>query len=79
MEHSTSEGFDPTNHADMIDDLERIVGYRAISLAQGMVEGSEEQVLWAWQWLSNHPDVTNHLGGWFRRRVDELRGMGRIK
>ena len=79
MKHSTSEGFDPTNHADMIDDLERIVGYRAVSLAQGMVEGSEEQVLWAWQWLSDHPDVTNQLGGWFRRRVAELRDMDRIK
>ena len=79
MKESTTEGFDSSQRDHMIDDLERIVGYRAVSLAQGLVEGSEEQVLWAWQWLSKHPRFTDRLGGWFPRRITELREMGRIE
>jgi hypothetical protein len=27
----------------------------------------------AWQWLSDHPEVTNHLEAWFQRHVAELK------
>jgi len=79
MKQPTTEEFDLGNRDTLSDDPERIVGYRAVSLAEGLVEGSEAQVLWAWQWLSDHPLVTNRLGGWFRRRVAELKDMDRIK
>ena len=79
MKQSTTEGFDLSNRDNLSDDPERIAGYRAVSLAEGLSEGSEAQVLWAWQWLSDHPDLTNRLGGWLQRRVIELRDMDRIK
>jgi hypothetical protein len=63
----------------LIDDPARITRYRAIGLAEGLQQGSEADVLWAWQWLSDHPEVTNRLQEWFSRRVAELTEMGHIK
>ena len=79
MTQPTREEFNLSNRDNLSDDPERITGYRAVSLAEGLVEGSEAQVLWAWQWLSDHPQVTNRLGIWFRGRVAELKDMDRIK
>ena len=74
------EGFIELPDGDaLVDDPNRIVQYRAVALAEGLEEGTEAQVLWAWQWLADHPEITNRLQGWFERRVAELRGMGRIK
>ena len=74
------EGFIELPDRDiLLDDPDRIVQYRAVALAEGLEEGTDEQVLWAWQWLSDHPEVTNELQGWFARHVAELRSMGRIK
>jgi hypothetical protein len=75
-----AEGFIELADRDvLLDDPDRIVQYRAVALAQGLEEGTEAEVLWAWQWLSDHPEVTDRLQGWFGRRVLELREMGRIK
>jgi hypothetical protein len=63
----------------LVDDPDRIAQYRAVVIAEGLQESTPEEVLSAWQWLSNHPEVTNRLEGWFRRRVGELKEMGRIK
>ena len=63
----------------LVDDPRRIEKYRAIGLAEGLQQGSESEVLQAWQWLSDHPEVTNHLQEFFRYRVAELKSMGRIK
>jgi len=74
------EGFVELGDRDiLIDDPDRIVQYRAVALAEGLEEGTEDQVRWAWQWLSDHPEITNQLQGWFARHVAELRSMGRIK
>ena len=74
------EGFIELPDRDaLVDDPDRIVQYRAVALAEGLEEGTEAQVLWAWQWLADHPEVTNQLQGWFARHVAELRSMGRIK
>jgi hypothetical protein len=74
------EGFIELPDRDaLIDDPDRIVQYRAVALAEGLEEGTEAQVLWAWQWLADHPEVTNQLQGWFARHVTELKSMGRIK
>jgi hypothetical protein len=63
----------------LVDDPARITKYRAIGLAEGLQQGTEADVLWAWQWLSDHPEVTNRLQEWFSRRVAELKEMGHIK
>jgi hypothetical protein len=74
------EGFIELLDGDaLVDDPDRIIQYRAVALAEGLEEGTDAQILWAWQWLSDHPEVTNRLHGWFARHVAELRSMGRIK
>jgi hypothetical protein len=70
---------DLSDRDELLDDPERISGYRAVGLAEGLMKGSEEDVLWAWQWLGDHPQFTNRLQEWFARRVAELKEMGRIK
>jgi hypothetical protein len=67
------------NDGALFDDAAHILKYRAISLAQGLQHGSDGEILWAWQWLSDHPEVTNQLQDWFAMRVAELKQMGRIK
>ena len=75
-----AEGFIENSDRDiLLDDPDRIVQYRAVALAEGVEEGTEAQVLWAWQWLGDHPEVTDRMQGWFGRRVAELREMGKIK
>ena len=75
-----SEGFEDSPDGDvLVDDPDRIVQYRAIGLAEGLQKGTDEEVLWAWQWLSDHPEFTNRLQSWFRRHIIELKEMGRIK
>ena len=63
---------------ELVDNPARIEQYRAVALAEGLQKGTAEQVLWAWQWLSDHPHFTDRLEEWFPRRVRELREMGRI-
>ena len=75
----TERGVDSSDRDELRDDPERIAGYRAVGLAGGLMRGSEEDVLWAWQWLGDHPQFTNRLQEWFARRVAELKEMGRIK
>ena len=77
MEHLTTKGLNDRD--ELIDDPRRITQYRAVGLAQGLMKESEEDVLWAWQWLGDHPQFTDRLQEWFARRVAELREMGRIK
>jgi hypothetical protein len=81
MDHGRSaKGFEElADHDGLVDDPGRIEGYRAIGLAEGLQQGSESEVLDAWQWLSDHPEVTNRLQEWFGYRVSELKSMGRIK
>jgi hypothetical protein len=50
---------DLSDRDELLDDPERISGYRAVGLAEGLMKGSEEDVLWAWQWLGDHPQFTN--------------------
>jgi hypothetical protein len=79
-EQSLTEGFKDSPKGDvLVDDPDHIARYRAIGLAEGLQRGTDEDVWWAWQWLSDHPQFTDQLEGWFRRRVAELKEMGRIK
>lgn len=46
---ATAEGFIQGPDGDaLIDDPDRIVQYRAVALAEGLEEGTEAEVLWAW-------------------------------
>ena len=76
--HRERDSLDLSNDDVLVDDPDHITRYRAVGLAEGLQQGSEADVQWAWQWLSDHPEVTNRLEEWFRRRVLELREMGRI-
>ena len=79
-QQAPAEGFIDSGNGDaLVDDPDRIAQYRAIGLAEGLQEGSDADVLWAWQWLSDHPDVTNRLQDWFARHIIELKELGRIK
>ena len=50
-----------TDRDELLDDPRRITQYRAVGLAEGLMKGSEDDVLWAWQWLGDHPQFTNRL------------------
>ena len=74
------EGFEEfADQDELLDDPGRIEKYRAIGLAEGLQQGSESEVLRAWQWLSDHPEVTKRLQEWFGHRVAELKSMGWIE
>ena len=80
IRHRITERFvDLSDRNELLDDPERIAGYRAVGLAEGLMKGSHEDVLWAWQWLGDHSQFTNRLQEWFARRVAELKEMSRIK
>ena len=49
----------------------KLTTYRAVGLAEGFEEGTEEEVIEAWQWLHD----TGHaykLQGWFGRTAQQL-------
>jgi hypothetical protein len=77
MKRPTTDGLNDRD--GLLDDPRHIEQYRAVGLAEGLMKGSEEDVLWAWQWLGDHPQFTSRLQEWFGHRVAELREMGRIK
>ena len=78
--NGNKQGFEDSPDGDvLVDDSDHIARYRAIGLAEGLQKGTDADVLWAWQWLSDHPEVTNQLEAWFQRHVAELKEMGRIK
>jgi hypothetical protein len=58
------EGFRRTDRDILVDDPRAHRPVPAVSLAEGLEEGSEAEVLGAWQWLGNRPEITNRLQGW---------------
>ena len=51
--------------------------YNAVGLAEGFVEGTEDQVLEAWQYLVNS-GLAWQLQGWFGRTASDLIEQGLI-
>ena len=51
--------------------------YNAIGLAEGFVEGTEEEVIEAWQYLVN-TGLAWQLQGWFGRTASDLIDAGII-
>jgi hypothetical protein len=56
MKQPTTEGL--SDRDELLDDPKRIEQYRAVGLAERLMKGSEEDVLWAWQWLGDHPQFS---------------------
>jgi hypothetical protein len=52
--------------------------YRATMLAEGVDEGTEEEVIAAWQYLHT-TGLAYQLQGWFGRRAQEMLKAGVIK
>jgi hypothetical protein len=65
------------------EDASRIINggsmdsYSAVGLAEGFVEGTEDQVLEAWQYLVNS-GLAWQLQGWFGRTASHLIEQGLI-
>ena len=51
--------------------------YRAVALAEGFEEGTEEEVLAAWQHLHD-TGLAYQLQGWFGRACQDLIAYGKI-
>ncbi|HZE68301.1 MAG TPA: hypothetical protein VE135_02095 [Pyrinomonadaceae bacterium] len=75
MEEGFVEGQD---HDELVDDPDRIEGYRAVGLADGFIRGSYVEQLEAWTCLVKSGKAWE-LGGWFARRAIELLAERRIK
>ena len=52
--------------------------YRAVALAEGFEDGTEEEVLAAWQYLVDN-GLAWSLQGWFGRMAAALLQAGKIK
>ena len=55
----------------------KLTTYRAVGLAEGFEEGTEEEVIEAWQYLHDTGHAYN-LQGWFGRTAQQLIKEGRI-
>ena len=49
----------------------KLTTYRAVGLAEGFIEGTEEQIIEAWQYLHD-TGLAYELQGWFGRTAQEL-------
>lgn len=71
-------GHDTLAGPDHLDDTpQKIDDYRAVGLAEGFIEGTEAEVLAAWQHLVT-TGLAWQLQGWFGRRAKELIDAGVI-
>jgi hypothetical protein len=62
----------------LIDDPDRIEGYRAVGLVDGFISGSHEDQLKAWTYLVKSGRAWD-LQGWFTERAIELLASRQIK
>ena len=66
------EGFIDSEDGDaLVDDPDRIEGYRSVGLADGLITGSDSEQLKAWTYLVESGKAWE-LQGWFARRAIEL-------
>jgi len=57
--------------------MNNITDYQAVGLAEGWIEGTEDQILDAWQHLHN-TGLAYKLQGWFGRTAQSLLEAGEI-
>lgn len=55
----------------------KLTPYTAVGLAEGFVEGTEEEVLAAWQYIEDNGLAVN-LQGAFGRKLEELKNAGLV-
>jgi hypothetical protein len=75
MEEGFIEGLD---HDVLIDDPDRIEGYRAVGLVDGFISGSQAEQLKAWTFLVKSGRAWE-LQGWFASRAIELLAARQIE
>lgn len=52
-------------------EFKTMTSYKAVGLAEGFEEGTEEQIIEAWQYLHN-TGLAYKLQGWFGRTAQQL-------
>jgi len=57
--------------------MNNITDYQAVGLAEGWIEGTEDQILDAWQYLHD-TGLAYKLQGWFGRTAQGLLEAGEI-
>ena len=57
--------------------MNNLTDYQAVGLAEGFEEGTEEQIIEAWQYLHN-TRLAYKLQGWFSRTAQSLIEQGVI-
>ena len=57
--------------------MNNLTDYQAVGLVEGFEEGTEEQIIEAWQYLHN-TRLAYKLQGWFGRTAQSLREQGVI-
>ena len=57
--------------------MNNLTDYQAVGLAEGVEEGTEEQIIEAWQYLHN-TRLAYKLQGWFGRTAQSLIQQGVI-
>jgi len=57
--------------------MNNITDYQAVGLAEGWIEGTEDQILDAWQHLHD-TGLAYKLQGWFGRTAQDLLEAGEI-
>jgi hypothetical protein len=57
--------------------MNNITDYRAVGLAEGFEEGTNEEIIWAWQHLHD-TGLAYTLQGWFGRTASNLIEQGII-
>ena len=57
--------------------MSNLTDYQAVGLAEGFEEGTEEQIIEAWQYLHN-TRLAYKLQGWFGRTTQSLIEQGVI-
>lgn len=73
------EGFIESRDGEaLIDDPDRIEGYRAVGLVDGFIKGSEAEQVKAWTYLVESGKAWE-LQGWFASRAIELLAACKIK
>jgi hypothetical protein len=73
------EGFIESRDGDaLVDDPDRIEGYRAVGLVDGFIKSSETEQMKAWTYLVESGKAWE-LKGWFASRAIELLAAGEIK
>ena len=66
-----------THYLNALEIMNKLTDYRAVGLAEGFEEGTEEEIIEAWQHLHD-TGLAYTLQGWFGRTASNLIDQGTI-